>query len=67
MIVGTGIVIAAAVGSFLGGILVTKLKLSPVACLRFIMVIYILNAIKSGLGFVVGCPNADISGYNMDK
>ena len=58
--------VAASAGTVTGGFLVTKMKLSPLQCIKLNIGIITFSVIQSCLGFVFGCPNASLVGYNTD-
>ncbi|XP_069105984.1 solute carrier organic anion transporter family member 3A1-like [Argopecten irradians] len=60
-------VFAAALGSFLGGCLVTKLKLTPIACAKLILGISAFAVIIPILGYFLGCDNPEIIGFNVQR
>ena len=60
-------VVSASAGTVVGGFVVTKRKLSPLACVKMIVIVTFFTILISGVGFVLGCGNADIAGYNIDK
>lgn len=67
MLMGAMNVFVAAAGSFLGGCLVTKRRLSPSGCIKVILVVFGISILQTGLAFVFGCPNETIVGYNAEN
>ncbi|KAL4222575.1 Solute carrier organic anion transporter member [Mactra antiquata] len=67
MLLGVTNVVAASTGTVVGGFIVTKRKLSPLACLRMMLVIGFLGVLFNVFGYVFGCSNADIVGYNVES
>ncbi|KAH3883708.1 solute carrier organic anion transporter family member 2A1-like isoform X1 [Dreissena polymorpha] len=57
-------IVAASAGTIVGGLVVTKRKLSPVACTKMLLSVGCLSLVQVALGFVFGCGNADIVGFN---
>ncbi|WAR03470.1 SO2A1-like protein [Mya arenaria] len=67
MLVGLMNIVAASIGTVVGGCVVTKRKLSPLACIRMLLVVGILSVVQICLGYVFGCPNPDIVGFNQES
>ena len=51
-------------GMIIGGCVVTKKKLSPLACIRMLLVVMTGLAFISITGFFLSCGNAQIVGFN---
>ena len=52
------------VGTFVGGYLTSKKKLSPLSCGRLIVVISFISMIYLALSMMIGCQTEEIIGYN---
>lgn len=66
MLLGVTNIVAASAGTITGGFVVTKKKLSPLQCLKMLIGVGCFSLIQNAMGFILGCPNADIAGYNTN-
>lgn len=60
-------VFAGVLGSFLGGCLVSKFKLSPVACAKLMVGITFFGVLTPVAGFLLGCDNPTVIGLNVAR
>lgn len=65
LLLGVMYILAASAGTVVGGFVVTKRKLSPLACVKMILLVCCLSLIQNCLGYVFGCTNEDITGFNV--
>ncbi|XP_053376208.1 solute carrier organic anion transporter family member 2B1-like [Mercenaria mercenaria] len=65
MLLGVMNIVAASAGTVIGGFIVTKRKLSPLSCVKMLLLVGCLALVQNCLGYVFGCGNADISGFNV--
>lgn len=64
VLLGVMNIVAASAGTVTGGFIVTKRKLSPLSCVKMLLLVGCLSLAQNCLGFVFGCSNAEISGFN---
>ncbi|KAL5014234.1 hypothetical protein ScPMuIL_008504 [Solemya velum] len=55
----------ASIGTVVGGLLTSKLKLCPVTCIKLVIGLKTVAVLLSGTLYFVGCPNPNIVGYNF--
>ncbi|RUS72043.1 hypothetical protein EGW08_020190 [Elysia chlorotica] len=48
-------ILSAALGTVIGGFVVSKLKLSPTSCIKFVLVCTVLTSLAMGCGLALGC------------
>ena len=58
-------VVMAGVGTMLGGCVITKRRLSPLVCIKLLLVINSISVLLGGVNFIFGCDNVDIVGVNI--
>ncbi|KAK3087448.1 hypothetical protein FSP39_006020 [Pinctada imbricata] len=67
VLMGSMSVLSASIGSIVGGGLVSYLKMSPYACIRFIFIMNIVTTVFPVTMLFLGCPTPDIIGFNVEK
>lgn len=60
-LIGFVCAVAAAAGTLLGGVVTSRLKLSPVACLKLMVALTAATSVLASVGFVLGCEQPAIS------
>ncbi|CAC5385092.1 unnamed protein product [Mytilus coruscus] len=58
---------SASLGTFIGGFIVYKFRMTPYACMKLALVLTATTGITPLLGFFVGCDNPEIIGYNTES
>ncbi|XP_060069119.1 solute carrier organic anion transporter family member 2A1-like [Ylistrum balloti] len=58
-------VLAASLGSFLGGCIISKLKMTPVGCAKLIFGISAFSVLIPIAGYFFGCNNPEIVGFDV--
>ncbi|CAL1537422.1 unnamed protein product [Lymnaea stagnalis] len=67
MYLGTLNVFAASLGTVVGGCVTTKFKLSPMSCLKLVILCKVFGSVVVAIGFVTGCDQPIIhKGYTQD-
>lgn len=65
MFLGVLQVIPVSAGILFGGIITSRKKFSPIACIKFLILVSLLDIISNVVNMSLGCPMPDIIGYNM--
>ncbi|CAC5385089.1 unnamed protein product [Mytilus coruscus] len=55
---------SASLGTFIGGFIVYKFRMTPYACMKLALILTATTGFAPLLGFFVGCDNPEIIGYN---
>ncbi|VDI50018.1 solute carrier organic anion transporter family, member 3A [Mytilus galloprovincialis] len=55
---------SASLGTFIGGFIVYKFRMTPYACMKLALILTATTSFAPLIGFFVGCDNPEIIGYN---
>ncbi|XP_071177877.1 solute carrier organic anion transporter family member 2B1-like [Mytilus edulis] len=58
-------VIPVSAGILFGGIITSRKKFSPITCIKFLILVSLLDIISNVVNMSLGCPMPDIIGYNI--
>ncbi|KAK3088850.1 hypothetical protein FSP39_024570 [Pinctada imbricata] len=67
LLLGGEKLITGTIGTFLGGLISSRLKLNLQGCLRMIVIVTTITAALESLTFVFGCSNTEIHGLNWEQ